>query len=137
MFPYQYLLCCTEKVFFMQRIIIERRPGLRGVSQTRLEKKQAVQRRKCCVLTNASGLLPAPVWRRGIAASQHLGALQPVAGEAVEKGLTPGVEVSHRDLSTRGLFGEGATQHKSWKGGRRTDRDRERGRGYFNQLYNH
>lgn len=128
MFPNQYLWCCTGKVFLMQRIIIEKRPGPRGVSQTRLEKKQTVQRRKRCLLTNASRLLPAPVRRGGVAASQHLGALQPVAGEAVEEGLTTGVEVSYRDLSTRGLFGEGATQHKSWKGDRRTDREREQRR---------
>lgn len=77
----------------------------------------------CHVLTNASGLLPTPVRRGGVAARQHLGALQPVASEALEEGLAAGVEVSHRDLPTRGLFGEGATQHKSWKRDRRTDRE--------------
>lgn len=110
MFPNQYLLCCTGKVFLMQRIIFEKRPGPRGVSQTRLEIYRGST---CCALTNASGLLPAPVWCGGVAACQHLGALQPVAGEAVEEGLTTGVEVIHCDLSTRGLFGKGATQHKS------------------------
>lgn len=81
-------------------------------------------KRACFVLTNTSGLLSTPVRRGGIAAGQHLWALQPVAGEAVEEGLTTGVEVRHRDLSTRGLFGERAAQHKSWNGDKRKE-DRE------------
>lgn len=125
LFPNRYLLCCTGKVFLLQRTIIESIPGLEAFYKH--DWKQTVQRRTCCVLTNTSGLLSAPVRRGGVAAGQHLWALQSVAGEAVEEGLTAGVQVCHCDLSTRGLFGEGTTQYKSCKGDKQTDRERGQG----------
>lgn len=46
-------------------------------------------------LTHTLGLLSAPVGCSCIATGEHFGALQLVAGETAEEGLSSGVEVRH------------------------------------------
>lgn len=57
-------------------------------------------------LTDTLGLLSAPVRRCCVSTGEHFHALQPVACETAEIGLSAGVEVRHGDFSTSRLFGE-------------------------------
>jgi len=66
------------------------------------------------VLTEAEGLAGAPEGPGGIAADEPAGALQLVAGGAVEAGIPAGVQAADRDLPESRPRREGAAQQVGW-----------------------
>lgn len=67
-------------------------------------------------LTQALRFLATPVGGAGVAAGQHAGPLQLVAGEAGEESLPPGVKAAHRHVTVERPPGEDAAQHKGCRG---------------------
>lgn len=56
--------------------------------------------------------LAAPVGGAGIAAGQHTGALQPVAGQTGEESLPSRVQAAHGHVAVQRPLGEDAAQHE-------------------------